>query len=283
MRLALLSILIITLAAGSLSAQELTGTLHQIDKSGKIKIGYRELLPPLSFETKDGQPVGYSIDLCSEIVSEVEKNIGRDITVEYVPVLAADRFAALAGGKIDILCGASTKTISRSKIVDFTQLTFATGATFMALEKTKIKNNFDGKKIGVTEGSTTTEALRKLLEETAVKAEIVPMKSSKEAFNALNKGKIDAFASDQVVLIGLAFISGHPESYTVFSDLFTYEPLALAVRKNDSDFRLVADSVISNLCRTGEIFNIYDKWFGQFAKQRSAAFDALIQINKIPE
>ena len=109
------------------------------------------------------------------------------------------------------------------------------------------------------------------------------MKSAEEGFQALNKEKIDAFSADQVVLIGLAMLSNRPQEYRVAPDLFTYEPFALAVRKNDSDFRLVADSVIADLYRTGKIFPIYDKWFGQFAKQRSSAFQALTQINAIPE
>ncbi|MBW2452047.1 MAG: transporter substrate-binding domain-containing protein, partial [Deltaproteobacteria bacterium] len=132
-------------------------------------------------------------------------------------------------------------------------------------------------------GSTTAVSLKNLLTETGVNADLVLVKSSEEGFQALNEAKIDAFSADQVVLIGLAMASARPRDYRVSPDLFTYEPFALAVRKNDSDFRLVADTVIARLYRTGNIFQIHDKWFGQFAKQRSSAFQALIQINAIPE
>ena len=37
-------------------------------------------------------------------------------------------FDAIESGKIDILCGATTKTLGRSERVGFTQLTFVTGA-----------------------------------------------------------------------------------------------------------------------------------------------------------
>ena len=182
-----------------------------------------------------------------------------------------------------IICGATTKTISRGEFVDFTQLTFVTGASFMALKETNIKEGFEDKKIGTNKGTTTAKALKKLLDETGVKADIVLMNSTVEGFDALNKGKIDVLAADQVVLIGLAIHSGHPESYTVLPDLFTYEPFALAVRRNDADFRLVADRVISKLYRTEKILEVYNKWFGVFARKRSSAFNALIQINAIPE
>ncbi|MDH3961708.1 MAG: hypothetical protein OET55_10630, partial [Desulfuromonadales bacterium] len=73
MRCILFIALIITSFSNPLSAHELTGTLQQIEKSREIRIGYRQTMPPMSFLGKDGLPVGYSIDLCAEVVREVEK------------------------------------------------------------------------------------------------------------------------------------------------------------------------------------------------------------------
>jgi ABC-type amino acid transport substrate-binding protein len=275
--------LMVTSFSNPLSAHELTETLQQIEKSGEIRLGYRQTMPPMSSLGKDGLPVGYSVDLCAEVVREVEKTLGIAVKSHYVPVTSEDRFTALAENKIDLLCGATTKTLSRGELVDFTQLTFVTGASFMALKETKIRNNFEGKKIGVSKGTTTATALDKLLTDAQVKADIVFVKSKEEALKALDKGDIDAFAADQVVLIGMALISGHPKSYSILPDLFSYEPLALALRRNDADFRLVADRVISELYRSKKILKVYDDWFGNFAKKRSSAFDALIQLNAIPE
>ena len=277
----LTSVLMVAFFSTPLSAQELTGTLQQIKESGIIKIGYRGSQPPMSFLEKD-EPVGYSIDLCNQIVKEVENVIGSDVTIKYVPVTSVERFAALSDNKIDILCGATTKTISRGEIVDFTLLTFVTGASFLTLDGANIRNRFDGKKIGVSKGTTTVEALKKILEEAQTKAEVVLMDSS-GALKALESGEIDAFAADQVVLIGLALTSGTPEKYEVLSDLFSYEPFALAVRRNDADFRIVADRVISDLYRSKKILTIFNRWFGQFSQGRSSAFEALILINSIPE
>lgn len=283
MRCILVAVLAIVLSASPLCAKELTGTLQQIKTSGKIRVGYRQSLPPMSFLDPEKKPAGYSIDICRLVAEEVERAIGSDITVEYVPVTAENRFAALADNWIDILCGATTKTISRGEVVDFTQLIFTTGAAFMTLKDTHLMNNFEGKKIGVTKGTTTAVTLSKLLEEAKTKAEVVLMDSSADALAALNKGDVDAISADQVVLIGLALTSGQPANYSLLPDLYSYEPLALAVRRNDADFRLVADRVIAALYRTGNILPIYDRWFGRFAPKRSSAFDALIKINAIPE
>ncbi|KPK25534.1 MAG: hypothetical protein AMJ61_11685 [Desulfobacterales bacterium SG8_35_2] len=283
MRVILVAILLVTFISPSLSAQELTGTLQQIKTTGKIKIGYRPDQPPMSFQDKDGKPSGYSIDICELIVDEVKNKIIGEVAIEYTPVTASERFTALLDNRIDILCGSTTKTLSRSEIVDFTQLTFATGAAFMALKDTKIINNFNGKKIGVVKDTTTEVALRELFKEAGINADIALLATTSEGRDLLEKGEIDAFAADQVVLIGQALATTNPSNFTILPNLFTYEPLALAVRRNDADFRLVADRVISNLYRTKQIMPIYNKWFGEFSPKMPPLFEALIQINAIPE
>jgi ABC-type amino acid transport substrate-binding protein len=304
-------ILLIAFFASPLAAQELTGTLQQIKKSGQIRIGYRVSEPPMSFLDKDGNPTGYSIDICKGIVIEVENKIGTDVKVEYVPVTADGRFKALGDNKIDILCGSTTKTLSRSELVDFTQLTFVTGASLMTLKDNKALDSagFDGTKIGVVKATTTAVALEKLIRETSTDAEVVLFNSAKESIDALRKKKIDAFSSDQVVLfnsakesidalrkkkidafssdqvvlIGLALKEHDPMSFVIKSDVFSFEPFALAVRRNDADFRLVADRVISELYRSRKILEIYDKWIGKFTRKRLPIFDAMIKLNATPE
>jgi ABC-type amino acid transport substrate-binding protein len=278
-------ILMIAFFTSPLLAQELKGTLQQIKKSGQIRIGYRVSEPPMSFLDKDDNPSGYSIDICKGIVTEVENKIGMDVKVEYVPVTADGRFKALGNNKIDILCGSTTKTLSRSELVDFTQLTFVTGASLMTLKDNKTIDSagFDGTKIGVVKATTTEAALKKLIQDTSTNAEIVLFNSAKESIDALRKKKIDAFSSDQVVLIGLALKETDPMNFAIRSEVFSFEPFALAVRRNDADFRLVADRVISELYRSGRILEIYDKWIGKFTGKRLPIFDAMVKLNATPE
>jgi glutamate/aspartate transport system substrate-binding protein len=285
MRGKLAIILLIVLFASPIAAQELTGTLQQIKQSGQIRIGYRVSEPPMSFLDKDGNPTGYSIDLCKCIVTEVKNKIGADVKIEYVPVTTEGRFKALGDNKIDILCGSTTKTLSRSEFVDFTQLTFVTGASLMTLKDNKARDSagFDGKKIGVVKDTTTAVVLTKLIRETSTDAEVVLFNSAKESIDALRKKKIDAFSSDQIVLIGIASKAHDPMNFVIDPNVFSFEPFALAVRRNDSDFRLVADRVISDLYRSKKILVIYDKWIGEVTGQRLPIFDAMIQLNATPE
>ena len=271
--------------AHPLTAQELTGTLHQIKNTGQIRIGYRVSEPPMSFVDKDGNPTGYSIDLSKNIVSEVEKKIGADVKVNYVPVTAEGRFKALIDNKIDILCGSTTKTLARSELVDFTLLTFVTGGSLMTLKDDKAPNSagFAGKTIGVVKDTTTAVALKDLLHETSTKADVVLFNSAKEGIDALQNKKIDAFSSDQVVLIGIAIKEKDTMNVAIEPNVFSFEPFAFAVKRGDADFRLVADRAISDLCRSKKIFEIYDKWIGRYTGGRMPIFQAMIKLNAIPE
>lgn len=237
----------------------------------------------MSSLTKHGVPAGYSIDLCKHIVKGIEERIGGDVNIEYVPVTVEDRFSSLSDNRIDILCGSTTKTLSRGEIVDFTLLTYATGASLMTLGARDIGNDFNGRKIGVAKDTTTAAALNRLLLETKTNAEVVLLNSAAEGLTALEEEEIDALAADQVVLLGLASTADDPKIFALFRDLFSYEPFALAVRKNDADFRLVADRMIADLCRSKEIRTIYDKWLGKFTAARPSAFEALVKLNEIPE
>lgn len=283
MRALLATILSCALFATSLSAQELQGTLKQIQDSGIFRIGYRHSQPPMSFLSNDDVPGGYSIDICHYISKRVESEIGRDVTIEYIPVTAEERFEALAANKIDILCGSTTVTFTRRELVDFTQLTFVTGGSYLTLKGRDIRNNFDGKKLGVVKGTTTAVALKKLFQETETKVDIVLLESTDKGFDALKKGEIDILSADQVVLIGLISQADNPGEFALLPDMFSYEPFALAVRKNDADFRLVADRAISHLYQSNEIKAVYDRWFGQFAPKMPSALQALIKLNIIAD
>ncbi|MEE9549304.1 MAG: amino acid ABC transporter substrate-binding protein [Candidatus Binatia bacterium] len=267
-------------------AAEQMPTLEQIKKTGKIRVGYRASEPPMSFLDNNGVPAGYSIDLCSRIVTGIKTKLDEPkISVEYVPVNSSNRFSALSDNKIDILCASTTKTLSRAEIVDFTQLTFVTGASLLSLVSNPINNiaALQGKKVAVVKNTTTIEALKGALKESLTEAEVIPVDTATDGLRALQEKKVDAYSSDQVVLIGLILTSGDPKSFFLASELFSFEPFALAVRRNDADFRLAADRVLSHLYRSGQIVQIYDKWFGRFSKEVPSAIKAMYAISATPE
>lgn len=279
-------IAIISILFSGVSLAQSTSTLDSIKKSETIRIGYRENEPPMSFLNSDKQPVGYSIELCVRIAAEVKRKLKNpNIAIKYVPVTASNRFDALANNTIDILCGSTTKTHSRAESVDFTQLSFMTGASLLSLKTAEIDGILDlqGKKVAAVKDTTTIDTLAKALKKADSDAKIISVASAKEGMDAVTKGEADAFASDQVVLIGLATTYEDPKQFAIANQLFSYEPFALAVRQNDSEFRLIADRVLSELNRNGQIITIYARWFGQFTNKMPSLLEAMYLINSTAE
>jgi ABC-type amino acid transport substrate-binding protein len=268
------------------SAHEDEGTLEKIARSGEFVIGYRSDASPLSYENADGVPSGYSVDFCKRIAAAIKTHLGKtDIETKFVAISSAERLSAVTSGKIDIECGSTTVTMSRQQEVDFTLTTFVTGGSVLSLADSGIQGMSDlsGKKVAVVKATTTIGQLEAYLKQNLIDAEIVIVTDRSEGMNRLNKGSVDAFASDQIVLIGQVIESLYPNRYSLMSETFSYEPYGLVVRRNDADFRLVANTAITQLFRSGQHIQIYQKWIGRIGIRPSPILGAMYQLNTIPE
>src|SRR5215475_3397042 len=151
--------------AGNLGA--LSGTLKKVRERGAITLGYRESSLPFSYLNKRQQPIGYSIDLCREIVEEVSTELdGMEIKIAFAPVTPANRLQKVASGDVDIECGSTTGNLQRRKEVAFSPIFFVAGTKLMVPKSSTINSYRDlgGKTTVVTAGTTNELALRTLSE-----------------------------------------------------------------------------------------------------------------------
>jgi ABC-type amino acid transport substrate-binding protein len=278
--------ILITAISLALPALSLAGTLDQIKKSGEIRIGYRTDAPPLAFNDSAGQPAGYSVDLCKRIATAVKDDLKlADLKVTFVPLTSADRMDAVVNNKADIECGATTVTLSREEKVDFTLMTFVTGGSLLSLGESAINALSDtaGKSIAVVKGTTSETALKNALTKNLIDAKVTTVASREEGMKQLDAKQVAAFASDQVVLIGQIIQSADPKKYALARELFSYEPYAFVVRRNDSAFLLVANRALAQTYRTGQIEQVYGKWFGQAGIKPSPVLAAMYALQSLPE
>ncbi len=278
---ALLAVSIMSQAA---SGQELDGTLKKVKESSTLTLGYLESAPPFSFPGPDRRPVGYSIDLCTQIASAIQKQLGVSLKLNWVPVTTANRLDMVASGKVDIECGTTTASLSRQERVDFSLMTFVDGGGLLTKSDLKLGAVADlaDKRIAVIPGTTTQTALEKYLKEEFVAVKTIPVKNHVEGVAAIEKGSADAFASDRGILIGLAVTSKDPSRFALPSIIFSYEPYGFMVRRNDAAFRLAVNRALAEIYRSGNIGSIYERWFGAFGKP-SAAILSMYLLNGLPE
>ena len=258
--------------------------LDRAKQTGELRMGFRADARPFSFKDAQGVAQGFSVDLCRAVGSEVATATGRpDLRVVEVPVTAQDRFDQLASGKIDILCEATTANLTRRQSMDFSLLTFATGATLMypANGATKFED-LNGKKVGVLAGSTTEVGLQGALDAAGIRAEVMPVSTHGEGIAKLAKGDLAAYFGDGAILLYNLLQSPDKAKLRLSDLVLSYEPYALALPHGDDEFRLVVDRTIAELSRSGDVAVLFERNFGSGAKP-SNLIQALWSLNNLPD
>ncbi|HEU4366744.1 MAG TPA: amino acid ABC transporter substrate-binding protein [Methylomirabilota bacterium] len=285
-RTSVVGVLLVAVAwTGPALGQELDGTLKKIKTSGTFAIGYRESSPPFSFVGQDKRPVGYSIDLCLHVAGAIQRQLGlADLKLGWVPVTPETRISAVVRGTVDIECGSTTASLSRQEQVDFSLMTFVDGGSLMTTAAGTLRGlgELGNQRIGVVRGTTTEKALTAFLAKEGVKVQMVNVKDHAEGLAALQARRIDAYASDRGILLGLALTTGDPRRFAVANVLFSYEPYALMLRRNDAAFRLAVNRALAELYRSGKVSALYDRWFGTFGKP-NPALQSMYLLNGLPE
>lgn len=277
---------LLALPGFDLAAQETEGTLEKIERTGEFLVGYRTDSSPLSYENATGEPSGYSVDICRRIAAGINAHFDKkDIKTTFVRVTSDDRLSAVVDGDIDIECGSTTITLTRQEQVDFSLPTFVTGGSILSMAASGIQTMSDlsGKRVGVAKDTTTVEKLRSHLKENLIDAEVIIVADRSEGMERLDHGGIDALASDQIVLIGQIIEAINPQRYSLVSEIFSYEPYGLVVRRNDADFRLLVNRAISQLYRSGEEADIFYRWIGRIGIDVPPILAAMYQLNALPE
>lgn len=259
-------------------------TLGKIKAAKQINVAFSGDSLPLSFVGADGKPGGYSIDLCQRVVAYLGRTVGvPDLKVNWLVGTAAERVAMVAAGKADLDCANTTASASRMEQVDFSSLIFIDGGGLMVKKGSPIEKFSDlgGKTVGVIAGTTTEARLDAMLRDKLVNAKVTKVRDGNEGVAMLESGSLDAFASDKVKLIGLAAQAKDPARLAMLTEDLSIEPLAFALPRNDSAFRLEVNKALTRVYVGGELDGIFQKWLGPIGKP-SPLLAAMYLLNSIP-
>ncbi|HEX9686002.1 MAG TPA: amino acid ABC transporter substrate-binding protein [Burkholderiales bacterium] len=277
--------LALLLAAGAAHSQNPDGRLKKIADTRTITIAYRSDATPFSFIDNKQQVAGFSIDLCKRVVNMIERQIKvTGLQVKWLPVTVKTRFDAVAKGQADMECGSSTVTLSRLKLVDFSSYIFieSTGLLTKVASGLRSLSDMSGKRIAVVSGTTNERAVKTQLARREINATVVPFATRDEAFAALEDGKADAFASDRLLLVGAGLKARDPKSLHILSEELSFEPYGIVLPRGDADFRLAVNTGLSHLYGSGEIVEIFGRWFRQFGDP-GPVIRAMYLLGTIPE
>lgn len=278
-------VLALLFAASAAQAQSPDGRLKRILGGKTVQIAYRADAAPFSF-TDGKEVVGFSIDICKYVVASIERRYkAQNLAIKWVPVTTQTRFDAVAKGQADMECSSSTATLSRMKLVDFSSFIFVESTGMVVKTASGIRNIADlvGKKIGVVAGTTNERAVNVQAKRYGLNATIVTFKTRDEGFAAAEAGKVDAFASDKLLLIGAAAKAKDAgSSLTMLPDDLSIEPYGIVLPRGDATLRLAVNTALSELYASGEIIDIFKRWFAEFGPP-TPLMQALYIFGAIPE
>src|SRR5262245_25170268 len=242
----------------------LSGTLKKVKDSGTITLGYRESSLPFSYLNRRQQPIGYSIDLCREIVEDVATELdGMEVKIAFSAVTPANRLQKVASGEIDLECGSTTGNVQRRREVAFSPIIFVAGTKLMVPKASAVRSYRDlaGKTVVATAGTTNEVALRTLSDKQKLAITIITAPDHAQSLETLASGKADAFATDDVLLYGFIATAAAAKDMKVVGEHLSYDPYGLVYRRDDPAFAAVVERTFARIAGERRLAELYNKWF----------------------
>ena len=250
--------------AAAASAQEPTGTLAKIKRTGQVVLGVRDGSIPFSYLDDKQQYQGYSVDLCLKVVEHLKTQLGMPgLKVAYNPVTSANRIPLMANGTIDLECGSTTNNAERQQQVAFAPTMFVISSRLLAKKSANIQTLEDmkGRVLVATAGTTTLKQMTILNNERKLGMKILIGKDHPESFLMLETGRAEAEANDDILLAAQVATSKAPVDFAVSKEAMSVEPYGIMMRKNDMPFKKSVDEALRKVYQSDEIQRIYKKWF----------------------
>ncbi|MBL1200200.1 MAG: amino acid ABC transporter substrate-binding protein [Nostoc sp. ZfuVER08] len=240
--------------------------MEKVARTGVLTAGTSRDALPFAYVDSQKKLNGYSVDMLTLIKEQLEKNLRKKIKLELVGISPSERIPKIVNQQVDIVCDASSFTWERDKKVDFSVSYGVTGTQLLVNKESNLGSaeSLIDKRIGVLAGTTNEQAIARV----QPKAKLVYFKTRAEGYTALQKGNIDAFSSDSIILEGWLQQQKNPDAFAIVPPRpYSQEGIACMVPENNSKF---LDTVNYSLVKFMQGFingnpryvAIFDRWFG---------------------
>lgn len=259
----LASVALLIVGNSSAMAQE-RDILKEVLDRGTLRIAIQGGTPPYSVIKPDGNPEGYEIDMGTMIADAL------GVEVDWVIIDTPGRVTALQTGKADITIANFTANFERSKVISFTDPYMVVGMVYFVLaSRDDIQSvsdlNTSDMKVGFGRGSTQET----LVPAATPEVTIVRFNGMADTIEALNSGRIDATALDNIGTSGI--VAANPGKYKVLEGRFSREDISLGLPKGDHEWWRLLNTWMRDFNLAGKNDALYEKWF---KSERPKIFEA---------
>ncbi|WLI10166.1 MULTISPECIES: amino acid ABC transporter substrate-binding protein [Pseudomonas] len=258
-------------------------TLERVRASNTFTLGYLPDFAPFSVHA-GGEASGYAIELCLKIADKVKTELGLPgLQIRYQPVAANDEMSAVSSGKVDILCTPTLPTLERRKTVSYSVPIYTAGLSAVVRQeapeallnvlngqvahtgptwRATINHGLSSQTYATTAGGVTETWIRQKMQLLGVVATLVTVENIDAGLKLVAEGKADTFFAERMMLKNLLAKDYSAGNLVLLDRIFDYAPTAMAVDRDDENFRLLVDTTLSEMYRSGEIGQAYDNYLG---------------------
>ncbi|MBD2412747.1 amino acid ABC transporter substrate-binding protein [Nostoc calcicola FACHB-389] len=240
--------------------------MQKVARTGVLTAGTSRDALPFAYVDSQGKLNGYSVDMLTLIKEQLEKDLGKKIKLQLVGLSPSERIPKIVNQQVDIVCDASSFTWQRDKKVDFSVSYGVTGTQLLVKKGSNLGSaeSLIDKQIGVLAGTTNEQAIARVQPQ----AKLVYFKTRAEGYTALQKGTIDGFSSDSIILEGWLQQQKNSDAFAIVPPRpYSQEGIACMVPENNSK---LLDTVNYSLVKFMQGFvngnqryvAIFDRWFG---------------------
>lgn len=227
--------------------------LEKIEKTGLLKVGIRSDAIPFGYRDNNNELRGICFDFVALLREKLTQEINREIiTVNVLISTLYNRFEIVDDDLVYLECGPNTIRDVPEYNITFSQPFFLTGTQLLIkkelFEKAGKKNNLADFKLGVLRFTTTEEFIKTQYPNAEVEL-FQGVTGSLRAIQAVQQGRIDAFANDGILLIGESILLDLPlnEEYTLIPENpLTCEKYGLILPENDPSWQSFVNSVVKS-------------------------------------
>ena len=231
-----------------------TGALERIQAAKVLRIGVKSDTPPFCFQDKDGNPQGFDVDLGFRLARAL------NVQPLFITVTAAERIDRLAHGDVDVIIATLTATRRRAHEIDFSIPYFQDQQGLLVKTGSAIQSYRDlaHKRVASIAGSTSIDNIKVVSPD----CEVVAVKTLAEGIEKLRSGDADAMTEDGLQLQALRLEDANLQQFRMAGEGFSVEPYVIGMARNDAEFRVRVDEILTDLWNSGTWTRLFNKWLG---------------------
>lgn len=250
------------LAACGAKKETQTDSWSTIESNKSITIGFDNTFVPMGFEDKNGENVGFDIDLATAVFEKY------GIAITWQPIDWDLKETELNNGNIDLIWNGYTATDERREKVLFTHSYMANEQVLVTKKSSGIATVADmkDKLLGAQAGSSGYEAFEaqpETLKDLVKNAEATQYATFNEALIDLQNDRIDGLLIDRVYANYYLQQEGILEDYNIILAGYETESFGIGARKADKELVEKINKALEELYADGTFQEISDKWFGE--------------------